>query len=232
MMGSIEAGKGFTLRLAAGHGPEQSNPMLVRRLMPCFLALFVAFVAHPAARGDAALPAATASSLCDALLDAMKKGASLDFAGRVKLLGPTVRNDFDLALMTRIVVGPTWRSLAPKDQELLVDAFSDYSIATYAERFKSFSSEHFEVDPKPTTLPSGDAVVHTKLFTGGSDSVQLDYMMRKTGDQWRIIDIFLSGTISELAARRSEYSTVLREGGAPALVALLQKKTTELGGKS
>jgi phospholipid transport system substrate-binding protein len=52
--------------------------------------------------------------------------------------------------------------------------------------------------------------------------------MRKSGGNWRIIDVFLSGTISELAARRSEYSTVLREGGAAALVALLRKKADDL----
>jgi phospholipid transport system substrate-binding protein len=58
--------------------------------------------------------------------------------------------------------------------------------------------------------------------------VQLDYMMRLKEGRWRIIDVFLSGTISELAARRSEYSLVLRTGGAPALVDLLRKKTAEL----
>jgi phospholipid transport system substrate-binding protein len=49
-----------------------------------------------------------------------------------------------------------------------------------------------------------------------------------SGGSWKIIDVFLSGTISELAARRSEYSLVLRTGGAPALVDLLRKKTAEL----
>jgi len=60
--------------------------------------------------------------------------------------------------------------------------------------------------------------------------VELDYLLRKTGDQWRIIDVYLNGTISEMAARRSEYSTVLRDGGAPALVELLRKKAVDLGG--
>jgi phospholipid transport system substrate-binding protein len=53
-------------------------------------------------------------------------------------------------------------------------------------------------------------------------------MMRIRDGRWRIIDVFLSGTISELAARRSEYSLILRTGGAQALVDLLKKKTAEL----
>jgi phospholipid transport system substrate-binding protein len=127
------------------------------------------------------------------------------------------------------VAGPPWRGFSAAERQQLTDAFSDYSVATYAGRFKSYSGERFEVDPTASRLANGDSVVHTKLFTGGPDPVQLDYMMRNSGGQWRIIDVFLNGTISELAARRSEYSTVLREGGAPALVALLRKKAGELG---
>jgi phospholipid transport system substrate-binding protein len=173
---------------------------------------------------------APAQDLCDALLASMKQGAKLDFAARVQLLAPRIRQDIDLPLMTRLVVGPSWRSLSSAQHQELVDAFSDYSIATYAQRFNSYSGERFEVDPAPTGLPNGDCIVHTKLYTGGPTPVQLDYLMRKSADSWRIIDVYLNGTISELAARRSEYSTILGQGGAPALIALLKKKAVQLGG--
>ena len=159
----------------------------------------------------------------------MKRGSSLNFSQRVDFLSPEIRQDLDLALMTRLVVGPAWRSLSPADQRDLTEAFSDYSIATYAQRFRSYEGERFEVDPTPASRPNGDVVVHTKLFTGGSDFVQLDYLVRLTDGRWRIIDVYLSGTISELAARRSEYSATLRQGGAPALAALLRKKVADFG---
>jgi phospholipid transport system substrate-binding protein len=54
--------------------------------------------------------------------------------------------------------------------------------------------------------------------------------MRSSGGSWKIIDVYLSGTISELAARRSEFSAVLRQGGAAALVETLRKKAAELSG--
>ncbi len=172
---------------------------------------------------------ATAQSLCDALIAAMKGGPAMSYAARYALLAPEVERDFDLPLMTRLVVGPPWRELAAPDRAKLVDAFSTYSIATYAQRFKGYSGERFEVDPVTASLPNGDCIVHTKLFTGGSQSapVQLDYLTRKSGAGWRIIDVYLNGSISELAARRSEYSTVLRQGGAPALVGLLQGKSAD-----
>jgi phospholipid transport system substrate-binding protein len=187
-------------------------------------------LSRPTARAEETAPSVTAKSLCDALLAAMKQGPALSFAARNDLLSPEIRRDLDLAFMTRIVVGPPWRDYSATDRQALVDAFSDYSVATYAQRFKSYSGERFEVDPKPTQLPNGDSIVHTKLFTSDPNPVQLDYLMRKSGDQWRIMDVYLNGNISELAARRSEYSTVLRQGGAPALVALLRKKMAEFAG--
>jgi phospholipid transport system substrate-binding protein len=177
---------------------------------------------------EPAPPKATAQGLCDALISVMKQGSAMTFAGREGVLAPEVRQDLDLAAMCRIVVGPPWRTFSAADKQEVTAAFSDYSVANYAQRFKSYSGERFEVDPVPSTLPNGDCVVHTKLYTADPEPVQLDYMMRLSEGRWRIIDVFLSGTISELAARRSEYSLVLRTGGAPALVDLLRKKTAEL----
>jgi phospholipid transport system substrate-binding protein len=203
--------------------------------MRSLTAFFFLFALVIPGRSQAAAPAveadapATAKTLCDALITAMKKGSSLDFAARRDLLAPVIQREYDLPFMTRIVVGSTWRSFSSEDRQKLTEAFAAFSIATYAQRFESYSGEHFEVDPSPTMLSSGDCIVHTKLFTGDPEPVQLDYLMRKTGDGWRIIDVYLSGTISEMAARRSEYSAVLRQGGARALIDLLTKKTVELG---
>jgi phospholipid transport system substrate-binding protein len=175
-------------------------------------------------------PVGSAQALCNVLLETMKKGESLDFAGRVKLLDPELRRLYDLPLVTRIVVGPPWRGFSPEDQQALVQAFSEYSTAVYASRFKSWSGEQFEVDPTSAKSPSGDVIVHTKLTPKGSDPVELDYLMRQEPSGWHIIDVLLNGTISEMAERRSEYSSTLRDGGASALVQLLKKKTAQLKG--
>jgi phospholipid transport system substrate-binding protein len=204
----------------------------MRYLTAFFLFLFALAVpgqSQPAAPAKGADAPATAQDLCDALITAMKKGSSLDFAARRDLLAPFIQRDYDLPFMTRIVVGSAWRGFSSEDRQKLVDAFTAFSIADYAKNFSGFSGEHFEVDPSPTPLPSGDCIVHTKLFTSDPEPVQLDYLMRKTGDHWRIIDVYLSGTISQMAAHRSEYSAVIRQGGAPALIDLLTKKTAELG---
>jgi phospholipid transport system substrate-binding protein len=45
-----------------------------------------------------------------------------------------------------------------------------------------------------------------------------------------VVDIYLGGTISELASRRAEFTALLREGGAERLVAELRRRTEALLG--
>jgi phospholipid transport system substrate-binding protein len=52
--------------------------------------------------------------------------------------------------------------------------------------------------------------------------------MRRNGDTWLISDIYLDGAISEVATRRSEFATILKNGGIDGLVAALNSKTDAL----
>ena len=203
---------------------------MISRRFALAAGMLAAVTAMPLPAGAATDPssaAVTVSSFYDTLLSVMKEGPSLGFKGRYDRLNPTVRNAFDLPLMTRLMVGPQWTSLTPAQQQQLVSAFSDFSAATYASRFDDYSGERFQVDPKPTPS-SGGVIVHTKLVKSDGDPVDIDYLLRESSGVWRIVDVYLSGTVSELATRRSEFSSVLRRGGPEALVDVLQQKTAEL----
>jgi phospholipid transport system substrate-binding protein len=176
----------------------------------------------------AAMPTATLKSFYDSLLAVMKDGQKLGFTGRRQKLAPAIAQAFDLSLMTRLVVGLPWPSLSVDDQKQLVAAFTDFSVATYASQFDDFSGERFEVDPRPAPAPGNDVIVKTRLIQSNGEPVQLDYLLRQEQSEWRIIDVFLSGTISQLAARRSEFSGILREQGARGLIAILKEKTEAL----
>ncbi|HXW40120.1 MAG TPA: ABC transporter substrate-binding protein [Xanthobacteraceae bacterium] len=200
-----------------------------RALLGAALAAGATPLRQPRAAIGTALPTATITSFYDALLATMKVGSAIGFAGRSERLAPAIRRAFDLPLMTRLMVGPQWPNLTAGQQEQLVAAFSEFSIATYANRFDDYSGERFEVDPAPSATSNG-VIVHSRLIKTDGDAVQIDYLMRDNNAGWQIIDVYLSGTVSELATRRSEFSAVLRRGGADALVDVLQKKAAQLRG--
>jgi phospholipid transport system substrate-binding protein len=202
--------------------------MITRRTMLAAGAAFAVSLSALDTRAAAATPATTLTSFYDVLLSVMKEGQKLGFDGRRQKLAPAVMRAFDLSLMTRLVVGLQWPSLPADEQRQLVAAFTEFSVATYASQFDDFSGERFEVDPKPAPAPGGDVIVKTKLVQSSGEPVQLDYLLRQEQGDWRIIDVYLQGTISQLAARRSEFSAILRDQGASGLIAVLKEKTKAL----
>ncbi len=158
----------------------------------------------------------------------MKQGDQLGFAGRYKKLDPVVRSSFNLPFMTRAAVGLSWNDASLQEQTELVSAFSEFSVASYASRFTTYDGEQFTVlDEKPTT---GGVIVETTLKPKTGDLVTLNYLMRPDDKgEYRIVDIYINGTISELATRRAEFSSIARRDGITALVNSLDQKSKEMG---
>ena len=163
----------------------------------------------------------------DALLTAMKQAEQLGVRGRYDKLAPVIRSTFDLPAMTRIAVGPDWTAIPPEQQAALLDHFARMTIATYANRFDGWSGQSFEVDPEILARNTG-RIVRTKLLRPKEEPVTLNYLMRGAGDTWKIVDIYLSGTISELATQRSEFGAILKTGGPAALIESLRQQIDKL----
>ena len=202
--------------------------MISRRAVFAVATAFMLLLPLDARAADTG-PVAAIDEFYGTLLQAMKNGPQLGFAGRRDMLAPAVSKAFDLPAMTRITVGPQWTSVPADQQEKLVRAFTDYSVATYANRFDDYSGEKFEVDPKATPSAGGEMIVHSKLVQSNGEPVELDYLMHRAGgDGWKIVDVYLSGTISQLAAQRSEFTAVMSRGGATALIQSLRDKAAQL----
>lgn len=163
----------------------------------------------------------------DALLVTMKQAQRLGVRGRYDYLANPVRETFDLAAMTRIAVGPEWNALDAEQRAALVDAFTRMTIATYANRFDGFSGERFEVESTSEERTSG-RLVRTRLVQSNGAPIVLDYFMRGSGQDLKVVDVYLTGTISELATRRAEFGSILKSGGPAALVQSINGQADKL----
>jgi len=157
----------------------------------------------------------------------MKQGKPLGFQGRYKKLAPVIETTFDLPLMAKMATGLGWRAASEKDQQDLVMAFSAFSISTYASRFTDYDGEKFTImGEKPST---NGVIVETTLKPKEGNAVTLNYLLRpnKKG-AYKIVDVYMNGTISELATRRGEFSSIVRDEGVPALVKSLEEKAKQM----
>ena len=171
--------------------------------------------------------AARVSTLYDALLQTMKEAKQLGLKGRYDKLAPVLAKTYDLPLMTRIAVGQSWDTLSAPQRQSIVNAFTKMTTATYANRFDGFSGESLEV-LQTVDQPKGDKLVKTHIVQPDGKVFALNYLVRNTGNDWRVIDVYLNGTISELASRRAEFGSILKSGGPDALVASLNKQGDKL----
>jgi len=163
----------------------------------------------------------------DTLLTTMRNGPTLGQSGRYARLAPVVDRVFDVPSMTRLAVGPTWATLPPAQQQQLIDAFRHYVAATYADRFDSYSGQQLQVTGERPY--NADVIVQTKIVKSDGDTTTLDYLMRQNQGSWQISDVFLDGTISQLAIQRSEFHSILRREGVDGLVMALNRKVDLLG---
>ena len=157
----------------------------------------------------------------------MKQARELGINGRYEKLAPVIRATFDLAAMTRIAVGPDWSSIPSEQQTALIDNFANMTIATYAARFDGYSGERFEVEPTAEARNTG-RIVHTKLLQANGEPITLNYLLRGSGENWKVVDVYLTGTISELATRRTEFGAILKSGGPSALIESLRQQSEKL----
>jgi phospholipid transport system substrate-binding protein len=161
-----------------------------------------------------------------ALLDTMKQAKRLGTRGRYERLFPVILDTFDVPGMTRLAAGPAWQEASPAQQAQLTDAFSHLMAATYAARFDDFTGERFEIASAVDQPPN--KLVRTRLVQSNGKIFNLNYLMRATADGWKIADVYLDGTISELAARRAEFASIIKGGGPDALVSLLRQRADKL----
>ena len=185
--------------------------------------------ATPAVAADAALPAhATPEQVVAgfhaALLHAMRDGS---YQARFAALAPAMDRAFDFATMTRIAIGPSWYNLKREQQDALINAFQRFSIASYASQFDQYSGERFEAAGPTQPAPQG-IVVATVMKPAQGNAIKFSYLLHRTAGGWRVIDIYLDGTISQLAVRRSEFASVLAQSGPDGLTQLLDQKAKRL----
>lgn len=157
----------------------------------------------------------------------LRDSAQLDYKARYDRIAPLIAEAYDLDFMAKQALGKEWEKLSPEDQRRWVQAFGDLSNATFAGRLNHFSGQKFE------TLGEEEAahdtvVVKSRVIDPTAENVDLTYRLRETDGKWKVIDVYLKGSVSEVALRRSEYASVLQHDGFEALMTAVHKKMDAL----
>ena len=172
-------------------------------------------------------PAGPVAALNDGLLAVMHAGRGVAFAQRVQMFRPVAERSFDLTLILQNSVGPRWTSLSAEMRGELLEVFTQFTVASWVGNFDAYDGERFQILPERRQV-GGDEVVQTRLIPKTGDVTRLDYVMRRAGDGWRVVDILLDGSISRVAVQRTDFRALLQGGDAAPLVASLRQKVAAM----
>lgn len=197
-----------------------------RGVVAAACAIFIGLAA-PVRAADESPVIKPIQDLIAGLLDVMKAGRATPFEKRYDLLSPVIDHTFDLRAILEESVGPNWASLPDDQKQMLMDAFRRYTIASYVNSFDNFNGQRFEISPDTRSVGT-EQVVQTKIIPKSGDRHSLDYVMRRTNDGWRVVDVLADGSISRVAVQRSDFRRLLNRGGATALAQSLRSKSANL----
>lgn len=195
------------------------------RLMGAAVVLCLVFT-MPVIAQESAGGSAVIQRLNDALLAAMKSGEEAGFEGRFKGLAPVIDETHDLEYIARFAIGrKSWNGLTPEQQQKFLQAFRDFSIASYAARFDGFAGERFAITgekPAKRGRIQVDSILHL-----ADEDIDFEYILDQQDGQWKIVNVIAQG-VSDLALKRAEYKTLISDEGFAALVDHIEDQTDEL----
>ena len=129
--------------------------------------------------------------------------------------------DFDT--LSRLVLARNWSRFSPAEQVRFVQEFRKHLSVTYGKSVDSYKNETMSIIGDREEA-RGDFTVKTKILRGGgSDDILVDYRLRQTDGQWKIIDFIVEG-VSLVANFRSQFQDLLSSDSPAQLIDLIHEK--------
>lgn len=142
---------------------------------------------------------------------------------RLDDLKVTVDAIFDHKKMIKFIYGKKWSSLDNEIKGKLEKTFLRYISFNYAKRFNGIKNLKFKI-VKSEILSDSQVLIKTFMITSEKDTVSFDYIFNKKDDDWKIFDILVEGSISEVATKKSDFYQIIRQNGPLGLIEVINAK--------
>ena len=163
--------------------------------------------------------------LQEALIQVTKN--SNQVSDNLKKIKQVVEQVYNNKKMLKIIIGENnWEKLGDKEKEDLYETFLEYISFNYINRFSKIVKPRFELI-KFKKIGEKFNLVETNLIISNEEKVMIHYLFSKVESDWKIFDVLLEGTISEIATKKSEFKKIIDENGVSSLAKSIRSKIDE-----
>lgn len=185
------------------------------------------FLTMPVPAGAEETPTKTVERLNAAIVELLPKAEQLGYAGRFERLKPVMERAFDFDYMAEKSLGKHWKDLSDEQKEQWSAAFREFAIANYAANIDRDGGQRFELVGEAPDVHD-TVLVRGRVVDPAAAPFDLTYRLHRTTNGWRIIDVQIKGTVSELALRRADFTSVVARDGFDALLTTVRSRIADL----
>ena len=155
-------------------------------------------------------------------LESRRAEFTRDRAALSKFVSSEFNQMFDRDYAGRLVLGVHGRGASDADVKLFADALADNLMQRYGSSLLDFNTR-LQVRVKSETPLRGGAImrVSPEMLRQGGEPIPVDYLMRKTGNDWKVFDVMVEG-VSFVQTFRNQFDSPLRQKSIPQVAAELK----------
>ena len=186
-------------------------------------------LAVPSAHAQEPGPDVLLKRMSDEVITEIRKDGAVqrgDNARISALVEAKIVPHFDFRRITQIAVGAHWRRATPQQQERLTQEFKTLLVRTYSGALRGYRNQLIEFRPLQARPDDTEVTVRSQIRQPGAESIAIEYDLAKSGAQWKVFDVRISG-ISLVATYRTAFAEEVRNRGVDGLIGLLERKNRQ-----
>ena len=157
------------------------------------------------------------NKLQEILLEITEKKETISFDKTTQ----SITKFYDTRKMIRMIIGDKWKKISESKKDEVTLLFGKYIAQNYIKQFSKFNSIQF--DSKGTKkIGEKYLLVKSVLILNKKEKIKINYLLINNKG-WKIFDVLIDGTISEVSTKKSEFSKYLQDGNIDLLIKELRK---------
>ena len=134
----------------------------------------------------------------------------------LEMIDDVVKNSYDLEKMGKIIIGIDWKQIDTKTQKEFINVFKRFISVNYFRRFNKINELDFE--HQTITDIEDKFKLARVILTADNEKFKIDYLLGFKNEKWKIFDVLLDGSISEVATKKSDFKKIIKEEGVSGLI--------------
>jgi phospholipid transport system substrate-binding protein len=192
----------------------------------CALSLIAAGAAAQPATQPTTQPAANPTDLIQRLSDrvvAILGDHDMSKADKRHQVQELAYANIDFLTLGRLTLGAAWRPLTPEQRRDFIDQFRTHLANTYRSMIDNYKDETVNM-AGVRDEGRGDFLVKTNVVNPHtSEAFEVNYRVRGSAGNWKIIDITIEG-VDLVVNFREQFKEILDNGGFDHLMQVLRDK--------